>query len=160
MCVCVLGYGCVFFLWVCGILAHNSCSSQVTAFRSHAHIWHSFPDMITIHLPLLGLDYTPNISIIPEWNWSSVPEMSNPLTPLLLLQLAPPLSIWPHCLFLMKPIVLVLLPTPSGEDFEGLIGKKGILWSGPFSPWVSCLCLCRCDGVIWQQQLSTDLLLC
>lgn len=71
MCVCV-GYGCVCFLWVCGILAHNSCSSQVTASFSRTYL--AFLPRHDYHTPsTLGLAMR-NISIIPEWNWSNVPE--------------------------------------------------------------------------------------
>lgn len=74
-CVYVWGYGCVFFLWVCGILAHNSCSSQVTALFSRTYL--AFLPRHDYHTPsTLGLA-TWNISIIPKWSWSNVPEMNN-----------------------------------------------------------------------------------
>lgn len=74
MCVCV-GYGCVCFLWVCGILAHNSCSSQVTASFSRTYL--AFLPRHDYHTPsTLGLA-TRDISIIPEWNWSNVPETNH-----------------------------------------------------------------------------------
>lgn len=74
MCVCVcVGYGCVFFLWVCGILDHNSCSSQVTALFSRTYL--AFLPRHDYHTP--STLATRNISIIPKWNWSNVPEMSN-----------------------------------------------------------------------------------
>lgn len=72
MCVCV-GYGCVFFLWVCGILDHNSCSSQVTVLFSRTYL--AFLPRHDYHTP--STLATRNISIIPKWNWSNVPEMSN-----------------------------------------------------------------------------------
>lgn len=79
MCVCV-GYGCVCFLWVCGILDHNSYSSQVTAPFSRTFL--AFLPRHDYHTPsTLGLAPR-NISIAPEWNWNNVPEMnSSPLPP-------------------------------------------------------------------------------
>ena len=63
------------FLWVCGILAHNSCSSQVTAPFSRTYL--AFLPRHDYHTPsTLGLAMR-DISIIPGWNWSNVPEMSN-----------------------------------------------------------------------------------
>lgn len=110
--------------------------------RSHAHIWHSFPDMITIHLPLLGLA-TQNISIIPEWNWSNVPEMnSSPRHrhPLMLFSSPHLPSLWPHCLLLiyqppLVPIFAALEKESSGPTLffplsqlfvsAGMIGSFG-----------------------------------
>lgn len=94
--------------------------------RSHAHIWHSFPDMITIHLPL--------------WVWlrrifPSFPSgtgatfqkwTTHPTTPYLLFFIPPPhpVSLPPHC--------LLLIPPPSSTDSCCL--AIGILWYNPFFP--------------------------
>lgn len=129
MCVCV-GYGCVCFLWVCGILAHNSCSSQVTAPFSRTYL--AFLPRHDYHTPSTPGLAMRNISIIPEWNWSNVPKMnSSPRRhhPLLTC-LYPILSLPPHCLLLVQP------PSTDSCCFA-----TGILWYNPFSPWVSCLCL-------------------
>lgn len=123
-------YGCVCFLWVCGILAHNSCSSQVTAPFSRTYL--AFLPRHDYHTPsTLGLA-TQNISIIPEWNWSNVPEMNNsphhhPLLALLYPTPTPhptPISLPPHC--------LLLIPPPSSTDSCCL--AIGILWYNPFFP--------------------------
>lgn len=135
MCVCV-GYGCVCFLWVCGILAHNSCSSQVTASFSRTYL--AFLPRHDYHTPsTLGLAMQ-NISIIPEWNWSNVPEKNNSphqhhRHPPLTLLYPTPTPRFPPTL-LSPPYT-----TPSSTDSCCL--AVGILWYNPFSPWVSCLCL-------------------
>lgn len=128
MCVCV-GYGCVCFLWVCGILAHNSYSSQVTAPFSRTFL--AFLPRHDYHTPsTLGLAPR-NISIIPEWNWNNVPEMnSSPLHPLTLSSLFHPPT---------PPLCLLLIPPTSNIDSCCLAER--ILRYGPFPLWVSCLCL-------------------
>lgn len=135
MCVCV-GYGCVCFLWVCGILAHNSCSSQVTAPFSRTYL--AFLPRHDYHTPsTLGLAMR-NISIIPEWNWSNVPKMSSsPHHPLLTcLYPIPPTSLSPPC------------TTPPPTD--SCCFATGILWYNPPPPPESAVCVCRHDWVIWQ----------
>lgn len=137
MCVCV-GYGCVCFLWVCGILAHNSCSSQVTAPFSRTYL--AFLPRHDYHTPSTPGLAMRNISIIPEWNWSNVPKMnSSPRRhhPLLTC-LYPILSLPPHCLLLVQP------PSTDSCCFA-----TGILWYNPFPP-ESAVCVCRHDWVIWQ----------
>lgn len=136
MCVCV-GYGCVCFLWVCGILAHNSSSSQVTAPFSRTYL--AFLPQHDYHTPsTLGLA-TRNISIIPEWNWSNVPE-NEQLTPAPPYCLLCPTPISPHC--------LLLIPPTSSTDSCCL--AIGTLWYKPFFPPESAVCVCWHDWVIWQ----------
>lgn len=133
MCVCV-GYGCVCFLWVCGILAHNSCSSQVTAPFSRTYL--AFLPRHDYHTPsTLGLA-TQNISIIPEWNWSNVPEMNNsphhrrhPL--LALLYPTPTPSFPPTSLSPPYPPTHPFPPTPCTDSCCLAIG---ILRYNPFPP--------------------------
>lgn len=125
MCVCV-GYGCVCFLWVCGILAHNSCSSQVTAPFSRTYL--AFLPRHDYHTPsTLGLA-TQNISIIPEWNCSNVPEMNNsPQHPLLALLYPTPTPRFPS-----TPLSPPYTTPPSSADSCCL--AIGILWYNPFFP--------------------------
>lgn len=121
MCV---GYGCVCFLWVCGILAHNSSSSQVTAPFSRTFL--AFLPRHDYHTPsTLGLAPR-NISIIPEWNWNNVPEMnSSPLHPLTLSSLShsPPPPTPPLCLLLIPPT----------SNIDSCCLAERILRYGPFS---------------------------
>ena len=98
--------------------------------RSHAHFWHSFPDMITIHLPL--------------WVWlhgifPSLPSgtgtmfqkwTAHPCHPLTLSSLSHPPT---------PPLCLLLIPPTSNIDSCCLAER--ILRYGPFPLWVSCLCL-------------------
>ena len=151
MCVCV-GYGCVCFLWVCGILAHNSCSSQVTAPFSRTYLaflpWHDY------HTPsTLGLA-TRNISIIPrvELEQRSRKEQLAPPPPYSLFFSPPPhpVSLPPHC--------LLLIPPPLQRRFL-LPCNRNPLVKPFFSPPESAVCVCRHDWVIWQRHLFSDLLL-
>lgn len=103
MCVCV-GYGCVCFLWVCGILAHNSCSSQVTAPFSRTYL--AFLPRHDYHTPSTPFFWLCRIfPSFPEWNWSHVPEMNNsppaPLYSLLFIPPVHPVSLPPHCLLIL-----------------------------------------------------------
>lgn len=147
MCVCV-GYGCVCFLWVCGILAHNSCSSQVTALFSRTYL--AFLPRHDYHTPsTLGLA-TQNISIIPEWNWSNVPEMnSSPHHPLLALLYPTPTPRFPS--------------TPLSPPYTTPLQRRFLLPCNrnplvqPFFPLESAVCVCRHDWVIWQRHLFSDL---
>lgn len=145
MCVCV-GYGCVFFLWVCGILGHNSCSSQVTALFSRTYL--AFLPRHDYHTP--STLATRNISIIPKWNWSNVPEMSNlnsSTTPLLLF-IPHSLSLPRSCLLPITPPCSVQIPVVLQKESSGRI----------FSP-DSDVGVCRCVRVISQWLLFSDLLL-
>lgn len=147
-CVCV-GYGCVCFLWVCGILAHNSYSSQVTAPFSRTFL--AFLPRHDYHTPsTLGLAPR-NISIIPEWNWNNVPKMnSSPLHPLTLSSLShPPTS--PLCLLLIPPT------HPPPTQIPAVLQKES---SGTaLFPSESAVCVCWHDWVIWQRHFFIDLLL-
>lgn len=147
MCVCV-GYGCVCFLWVCGILAHNSCSSQVTAPFSRTYL--AFLPRHDYHTPsTLGLA-TQNISIIPEWNWSNVPEMNNsPHHPLLALLYPTPTPRFPSTP-LSPPYT-----TPLQHGFLLPCNRNPLVQ--PFFPPESAVCVCRHDWVIWQRHLFSDL---
>lgn len=153
VCMCWV-WVCVRFLWVCGILAHNSCSSQVTAPFSRTYL--AFLPRHDYHTPsTLGLA-TWNISIIPEWNWSNVPEMKNlnqqpplSLLPYLLFFIPHPFSLPPHCLLLIHPLrfrfLLLFNRNPLVQPFN--------------SPPESAVCVCWSDWVIWQWHLFCDLLL-
>lgn len=142
MCVCV-GYGCVCFLWVCGILAHNSCSSQVTAPFSRTYL--AFLPRHDYHTPsTLGLA-TRNISIIPrvELEQRSRNEQLAPPPPYSLFFSPPPhpVSLPPHCLLLIpppllrrfllpcnrNPLVKPFFPPPLSQLFvsAGMIGSFG-----------------------------------
>lgn len=155
MCVCV-GYGCVCFLWVCGILAHNSCSSQVTAPFSRTYL--AFLPRHDYHTPsTLGLAMR-DISIIPGWNCSNVPEMNNsPPPPPNLSSLSHIHTSTPsHCTVLFKRPPPVLRPRPPPAQIPA-----ALQWESLYSPFPpeSAVCVCRHDWVIWQWHLSTDLLL-
>lgn len=98
--------------------------------RSHAHIWHSFLDMITIHLPLrvwlCGIFPSfPSGTGATFQKWTARPTAAT--TPYSLVFI---LSLPPHCLLLVQP------PSTDSCCFA-----TGILWYNPFPPWVSCLCL-------------------
>lgn len=138
-CVYEFGYGCVCFLWVCGILAHNSCSSQVTAQFSRTYL--AFLPRHDYHTPSTPVLAMWNISIIPEWNWSQVSEMNgSPQHPFTHSSLSHPCTLFPF-----RPTVsLSLLLFASSADSCCL--AIGILWSKPFTPWVSCLCLPAWSG--------------
>lgn len=137
MCVCV-GYGCVCFLWVCGILAHNSCSSQVTAPFSRTYL--AFLPRHDYHTPSTPGLAMRNISIIPEWNWSNVPKMNSsphrhhPL--LTCLYPIPPTSLSPPC-------------TTPPYRFLLLCNRNPLVQPSPPPP-ESAVCVCRHDWVIWQ----------
>lgn len=93
-CVYEFGYGCVCFLWVCGILAHNSCSSQVTAQFSRTYL--AFLPRHDYHTPSTPVLAMWNISIIPEWNWSQVSEMNgSPQHPFTHSSLSHPCTLFP-----------------------------------------------------------------
>lgn len=118
--------------------------------RSHAHIWHSFPDMITIHLPLWVwlrriFPSFPSGTGATFQKWTTYPS-----TPYSLFLIPPPhpVSLPPHCL---------LIPPPSSTDSCCL--AIGILQYNPFFPPESAVCVCRHDWVIWQRHLFSDLLL-
>lgn len=101
--------------------------------RSHAHIWHSFPDMITIHLPL-WVWLSRIFPSFPSGTGATFQKWTtHPTTPYSLFFIPPPhlVSLPPHC--------LPLIPPPFSTDSCCL--AIGILWYNPFSPWVSCLCL-------------------
>lgn len=116
---------------------------------SHAHIWHSFPDMITIHLPL--------------WVWlrrifPSFPSgtgatfqkwTARPTTPYSLFFIPPPhpVSLPPHC--------LLLIPPPLQRRFLLPCNRNPLVQ--PFFPLESAVCVCRHDWVIWQRHLFSDL---
>lgn len=129
-----VGYGCVCFLWVCGILAHNSYSSQVTAPFSRTYL--AFLPRHDYHTPsTLGLAPR-NISIIPEWNWNNVPEMnSSPLHPLTLSPLSHPTPLSPpHTTHLQHRFLLSCKRNPPVQPFSplsqlfvsaGMIGSFG-----------------------------------
>lgn len=122
MCVCV-GYGCVCFLWVCGILAHNSCSSQVTAPFSRTYL--AFLPRHDYHTPSTPGLAMRNISIIPEWNWSNVPKMNSsphrchhPL--LTCLYPIPPTSLSPPCTAPQYRFLLLCNRNPLVQPFPPL----------------------------------------
>lgn len=97
--------------------------------RSHAHIWHSFLDMITIHLPLrvwlCGIFPSfPSGTGATFQKWTARPTATTPYSLVFILSLPP------HCLLLVQPP-----PTDS------CCFATGILWYNPPPPWVSCLCL-------------------
>lgn len=102
--------------------------------RSHAHIWHSFPDMITIHLPLRFFGYAEYFHHSPSGTGATFQKWNNsPPAPLYSLLFIPPLhpvSLPPHCL-------LILFASSTDSCCLAI----GILCYKPFPPWVSCLCL-------------------
>lgn len=144
MCVCV-GYGCVCFLWVCGILAHNSCSSQVTALFSRTYL--AFLPRHDYHTPSTPSFWLRRIfPSFPEWNWSHVPEMnSSPPAPLYSLLFIPPLH--PTVSSYYSPLAQI----------PAVLQKESSA-TNPFPP-ESAVCVCRHDRVIWQRHLFSDLLL-
>lgn len=148
MCACV-GYGCVCFLWVCGILVHNSCSSQVTAPFSRTYL--AFLPRHDYHTPSTPGLATRNISISGTeatfQKWATHPSTA---TPCLLVFIPHPVSLPPHC--------LLLIQAPSSTDSCCLaIGILG--YNLFFFPPESAVCVCRHGWVIWQWHLITDLLL-
>lgn len=104
---------------------------------SHAHIWHSFPDMITIHLPLrfwlCGI-----FPLFPSGTEARFQKWTAHPSTLLLTPLYPT-----HAPFPFRPTVALLLFASSTDSCCLAIG---ILWSKPFTPWVSCLCLPAWSG--------------
>lgn len=148
------GYGCVCFLWVCGILAHNSCSSRVTAQFSRTYL--AFLPRRDYHTPSTRVFLAMwNISIIPEWNWSQVFfsffEMINS-----------PQHPFTHS-FLSHPCTRFPSEPPSRSYYSPAARIPAVLQlesSGPNPlPPESAVCVCRRDRVIWQRQLLGDLLL-
>lgn len=133
-CVCVLEMGVCASSGSVGFwpIIPTALRSQL---RSHAHFWHSFPDMITIHLPLWVLAPR-NISIIPEWNWNNVPEM-NSAPPCSVFSPRPPCSTPlspPHTTHLQHRFLLSCRKNPPVRPFSplsqlfvsaGMIGSFG-----------------------------------
>lgn len=133
------GYGCVCFLWVCGILAHNSCSSRVTAQFSRTYL--AFLPRHDYHTPSTPVLAMWNISIIPEWNWSQVLEMnsspkhpfthsslSHPCTVFLPTHRLSPTSRLQHRFLLScnwNPLVQTLYPLSQLFVSAGVIGSFG-----------------------------------
>lgn len=149
-CVYEFGYGCVCFLWVCGILAHNSCSSQVTAQFSRTYL--AFLPRHDYHTPSTPVLAMWNISIIPEWNWSQVSEMnSSPQHPFTHSSLSHPCTLFPFWRTVSRSYYSPPAQIPAVLQLES---------SGPNPlPPESAVCVCRRDRVIWQRHLFGDLLL-
>lgn len=119
--------------------------------RSHAHIWHSFPDMITIHLPLWVWLY----GIFPSFpsgtgatfqNWTTSPPPPPP-------QLSPHPTPTPSS----PPTLLSPYPTPTPPSSRFLLPWNWNPLVQPFFPPESAVCVCRHDWVIWQRHLFNDL---
>lgn len=113
--------------------------------RSHAHIWHSFPNMITIHLPLWVWlrrrfpSFSSRVGATFQ-KWTTCPTTTPDLlffTPTTTTSLSPPHPLPPQHRF--------LLPCNKNPLVE------------PFFP-LSQLFVCRHHWVIWQQHLFSDLL--
>lgn len=143
------GYGCVCFLWVHGISAHNSCSSRVTAQFSRTYL--AFLPRHDYHTPSTPVLAMWNISIIPEWNWSQIfrNEQLTP-APLYSLLLIPPMHRFPSA-----PPSLPYYSPPAQIPAVLQLESSG---PNPLPP-ESAVCVCRRDRVIWQRQLLGDLLL-
>lgn len=122
--------------------------------RSHAHIWHSFTDMITIHLPL----WVWLRGIFPSFpsgtgatfqKWTTHPH--HRLYPLLS-------RLYPTPTPRFSPTPLSpLYTTPLQHRFLLPCNRNPLVQ--PFFPPESAVCVCRHDWVIWQRHLFSDLLL-
>lgn len=113
--------------------------------RSHAHIWHSFLNMITIHLPL----WVWLCGIFPSFP-SGTGATFQKLTTHPISTTATPYSL---C-FIPPPHCLLLIPPPPAQIPAALqLESSGTTLFPP----ESAVCVCRHDWVIWQRHLFSDL---
>lgn len=115
--------------------------------RSHAHFWHSFPDMITIHLPLWVWLHRIFPSFPSGTGTMFQKRTAHPCTPLLCLLYSTPLlhpSVFSHTTHLQHRFLLSCRKNPPAQ---------------PFSPLSQLFVSAGMIGVIWQRHLFIDLLL-
>lgn len=121
--------------------------------RSHAHIWHSFPDMITIHLPLWvwlrGIFPSfPSRTGATFQKWTTYPT-STTATPYSSLS-------HPHTPLPSHHTVSSSYHPPPAWNPAALQQESS---GTTLFPPESAVSVCRHDWVIWQRHLFSDLLL-